>query len=94
MNPAMGKTARNSGKETHNGNFVYYASDIADKMKVKDSSSLQLAVKSAITICQEIGIPVGLNFKPVYRVSLSGVAKDWKLSIMGYRFLEENLIHK
>lgn len=66
--------------------LVYYASDAATRMEFQDGE-FQEAMKRAMELCSNAGIPIEENFKKVYKCSYDGISYDWKLSVLGYKLV-------
>lgn len=65
-------------------NLVTYASEAAKEMDFGSNDELVNAVKRSMWICENSGIPVEGNFKPIYKCSAEGIEFDWKLSGLAY----------
>lgn len=67
--------------------LVAYASEAAKEMGFGSNNELVNAVKRSIQICENSGVPVEGNFKPVYKCSADGIEFDWKLSGLAYNLV-------
>lgn len=68
-------------------NLVAYASEAAKEMGFCSADELTRAVKRSMQICENSGIPVEGNFKPIYKCSAEGIEFDWKLSGLAYNLV-------
>ena len=67
--------------------LVAYASDAAKEMAFTGNDEMAKAVKRSIQICENSGMPIEGNFKPVYKCSAEGIEFDWKLSGLAYNLV-------
>ena len=68
-------------------NMICFASDAIKQMSFESDEELDDAIKSAIEICINSGIPTEENFKRIYMCSSNGILNDWKLSAFAYKLV-------
>lgn len=68
-------------------NLIYYASDAATKMEFENEKEFHEAIKRAMDLCSNAGIPLEGNFKRIYKCAYDGIRYDWKLSVLGYKLV-------
>lgn len=63
--------------------YRYYASDLLNRMMQTEDFDLDTSVRKAIAILRLTGVPVQKHFSCVYRSTLLGMRRDWKMSELG-----------
>ena len=71
-------------------NLNHYASEAAEEMEFKNSSEFNEAVKRAMEICINCGVPVDENFRLIFKCSYETVELDYKLSDLAYSLVQLN----
>ena len=61
-------------------NYRYYASELLNQMMQTDDFNFEAAVRKAIAILRLTGNPVQQHFSCVYRSTVQGTRRDWKMS--------------
>ena len=64
-------------------NYRYYASELLNRLLQSDEFNFDESIRKAIAILRLTGIPVQQHFSCVYRSTLQGVRRDWKMSELG-----------
>lgn len=64
-------------------NYRYYASELLDQMMQSDDFNFNAAVRKAIAILRLTGVPVQQHFSCIYRSTVKGTKRDWKMSDLG-----------
>lgn len=67
--------------------LIYYASEAADEMNFKDVVEFHEAVKRAMKLCVNVGLPLEGNFMQIYKSSTDGIIYDWKISPLAYHLV-------
>lgn len=68
-------------------NMICYASEAAADMNFKNFDELEHAIKDAIEVCLQSGLPIEDNFRRIYKCSSDGIIYDWKLSLLAYKLV-------
>lgn len=58
----------------------YFASDLIDMLEIEDVAEIEASINRAFNACRTLNIPIGRNFKKVYRFDGSDLMSDWKIS--------------
>ena len=61
-------------------NYRYYASELLNQMMHSENFNFEASIRKAIAILRITGVPVQQHFSCVYRSTLRGVRRDWKMS--------------
>lgn len=68
----------------------YYASDIMESLDCEDSEEMNEAIARVLQVCHSLDIPLGKNFKRIYRYDGDRLCIDWKLSSLACYLLMIN----
>ena len=64
----------------HHQRLLYYASDILTRMGDTSATDVDDTILRTMKICSALDIPIGDNFKKIYRYDGAKMTLDWRLS--------------
>ena len=67
--------------------LIFYASEAANEMNFKNTTEFHEAVKRAMELCLNVGLPLEGNFMQIYKSSKEGLVYDWKISPLAYHLV-------